>query len=157
MLIRLAEREPQVDTRLPCLHQKVTSNALIDGSRKPCHLERRERHTHKIVPLTHAEDTRSGANTAPRELGQGAARWIWFLKRKQIGGYRTHQGCSGEVAAALSGLLRLNSAAQRSSRRRRGQHMSFTAADPRLISSQASWQAIIITSYGRVCDLLSVK
>lgn len=34
----------------------------------------------------------------------------------KMGAYPTHQSCSGEVAAALSGLLRFNSAAHHSSR-----------------------------------------
>lgn len=80
MLIRLAEGEPQVETRLPCLHQQVTSNALIDGSRKPCHLERRERHTHKIVPPTHSENTR-GHGRAPTQHSASSDETprIWFI------------------------------------------------------------------------------
>lgn len=80
MLIRLAEGEPQVDTRLPCLHQQVASNALIDGSRTPCHLERRERHTHKIVPPTHSENTR-GHGRAPTQHSASSDETprIWFI------------------------------------------------------------------------------
>lgn len=46
ILIRLAEGgEPQAETRLPCLHQQGTSNALIDGSEKP--LSTARRHTER--------------------------------------------------------------------------------------------------------------
>lgn len=55
ILIRLVEGEPQVETRLPCLHQLGTSNALIDGSKKnPCHLTR-EKERDKVVPPTHTK------------------------------------------------------------------------------------------------------
>lgn len=55
ILIRLAKGEPQVETQSPFLHQQGTSNALIDGSEKTCHLPGdRQKERQKIVPLLNA-------------------------------------------------------------------------------------------------------
>lgn len=122
-MVRLVEGEPQVETRFPCLHQQGTSNALIDGSQKPCHLpgDRQEgkREREKVVPPPnksplHRQDTHTRLRAPkPRPARNPCLLEISFIK---MGAYPTHQSCSGEVAAALSGLLRFNSAAHHSSR-----------------------------------------
>lgn len=62
-----------------------------------------------------------------------------------MGDYRTHQGCSGEVAAALSGLLRLNSAAQQQQEEEGPTHV-IHCCRPATYSSPGK-QAIIVTEF----------
>lgn len=115
-MIQLAEGQPQAETRLPCLHQQGTSNALIDGSEKPLSAARRHTERERESSPT-AEHTRTHAHTPVRALKKKnptespSSRRFLSLKS---GAYPTHPGCSGEVAAALSALLRFNSAAHHS-------------------------------------------
>lgn len=114
ILIRLAEGEPQAETRLPCLHQQGASNALIDGSEKPLSAARRHTERERESSPT-AEHARTHAHTRVQTLRDKNHASGRFLSLKS-GAYPTHPGCSGEVAAALSALLRFNSVAHHSSR-----------------------------------------
>lgn len=103
-------------TRSPYLHQKGTaSNALIDGSKNPCHLPGdREREAVLLTPiLTHKAPS---INSQPA-LKSHVLLAISFIK---IRACPTHPSFSGAVAAAHFVLVRFNSAA---SAKRRGQHM----------------------------------
>lgn len=113
-MIRLAEGGPLAETRLPCLHQQGTSNALIDGSEKPLSAARRHTERERESSPT-AEHTRTHAHRPVQALKHRNPCSGRFLSLKS-GAYPTHQSCSGEVAAALSALLRFNSAAHHSSR-----------------------------------------
>lgn len=60
-MIRPAEGGPQAETRLPCLHQQGTSNALIDGSEKP--LSAARRHTERERESSPTAETHTHACT----------------------------------------------------------------------------------------------
>lgn len=122
-MIRLAEGEPQAETRLPCLHQQGTSNALIDGSEKPLSAARRHTERERESSPT-AEHTRTHTHTPVRALKHRNPSSGRFLSLKS-GAYPTHQSCSGEVAAALSALLRFNFRSAPQQQERRGQRMSI--------------------------------